>query len=83
MNSFYNRNPISLSPQVFDLSRLRHMNNYSVVDADLTTEHFGNAHNVVGNDDTDFIYVVGATDKTNYTCDGKNYFLLIITDILL
>ena len=57
--------------QVFDLSRLRHMNNYSVVYADVTTEHFGNAHNVVGNNETDFIYVVGATERTAYTCEDK------------
>ena len=57
---------------MFDLSRLRDMNNYSVVTADVTMEHFGNAHNVVGNEETDFIYVVGATAMTNYTCDGKN-----------
>ena len=47
------------------------MNNYSVVHADVTTEHFGNAHNVVGNDETDFIYVMGATERTAYNCDGK------------
>ena len=47
------------------------MNNYSVAYADVTIEHFGNAHNVVGNDETDFIYVVGATERTAYTCSGK------------
>ena len=59
-----------MSPQVFDLSRLRKMNNYSVVYADATIRDFGNAHNVVGNDETDFIYVVGATEPTTFTCNG-------------
>ena len=60
-----------ISPGVW-LSRLCDMNNYSVVTADVTTEHFGNAHNIVGNEETDFIYVVGVTARTDYTCDGKN-----------
>ena len=76
INRFYNRN---LFLQVFDLSRLRNMNNYSVVTADVTTEHFGNARNVVGNKETDFIYVVGATNMTNYTCDGKHSFYCLQT----
>ena len=71
---FLQHKPLSPSAKVFDLFRLRDMNNYSVVTADVTTDHFGNAHNVVGNDETDFIYVVGATDTTNYTCDGKFSF---------
>ena len=76
INRFYNR---YLFLQVFDLSRLRNMNNYSVVTADVTTEHFGNARNVVGNEETDFIYVVGATNTTNYTCNGKHSFYCLQT----
>ena len=34
-------------------------------------ENFGNAHNIVANEDTNFVYVVGATeDYPGFTCGG-------------
>ncbi len=54
------------------MSRLRDLDGYNVVNPDASSYLFGNAHNIVANDDTDFIYVVGATQSTDYTCSGKN-----------
>ena len=52
--------------QVFDLLRLRDMTPSSEVpevtsDADYSL--FGNAHNIVSNEETGYVYVVGATQK--------------------
>ncbi len=47
--------------QVFDLTRLRSVNNPPVqFDADARYEEFGSAHNLVINEDTGFAYAVGA-----------------------
>ena len=56
---------------MFDLNRLRDLDSFTVVDPDVTRDEFGNAHNIVANEDTDFIYVVGATQSTDYTCFGE------------
>lgn len=47
--------------QVFDLTRLRNIDNSSVIfDADAHFTEFGNAHNIVINEDSGYAYVVGA-----------------------
>jgi len=61
--------------QVFDLLRLREMSEFSYVEADTHYDLFGNAHNIVSNEDTGYVYVVGATDHKNdriyeYSCKG-------------
>ena len=57
--------------QVFDLTRLRTGNVNTVYLADATHTGFGNAHNIVSNEETNFVYVVGAT-QSGYplTCRG-------------
>jgi len=47
--------------QVFDLTRLRGRNSLEYLTPDATNRDFGNAHNIVANSDTNFVYVVGAT----------------------
>jgi len=51
--------------QVFDLLRLRSMKATQpvpTVEPDSTYSEFGNAHNIVANEETKFLYVVGATN---------------------
>jgi len=57
--------------QVFDLERLRSMTSFAFVEADVLYSEFGNAHNIVANEETKFLYVVGAT-QSSYpgSCSG-------------
>jgi choice-of-anchor B domain-containing protein len=57
--------------QVFDLERLRSMTSFAFVEADTLYSEFGNAHNIVANEETKFLYVVGAT-QSSYpgSCSG-------------
>ena len=58
--------------QIFDLERLRTMTSFSYVKSDKDYTLFGNAHNVVSNEETGYIYIVGATDKRyTYSCKGQ------------
>jgi len=50
--------------QVFDLTRLRGRDIITYFSPDAVSNVFGNAHNIVANEDTNFIYVVGATQTT-------------------
>ena len=51
------------------MTRLRDLDTFTVVEPDAaTSSEFGNAHNIVANEETDFIYVVGATSGP---CFGK------------
>lgn len=60
--------------QVFDLLRLRDMTEFSVVESDTDYSLFGNAHNIVSNEETGYVYVVGATDKNyEFSCLGTVY----------
>ena len=52
--------------QVYDLSLLRDSDGFQVVEPTVLFDGFGSAHNIVGNDDTDFVYAVGSFD----TCTG-------------
>jgi len=62
--------------QVFDLLRLRDMTEFSVVEPDTHYDLFGNAHNIVSNVETGYVYVVGATDrKFKYSCRGGLHFI--------
>jgi len=62
--------------QVFDLTRLRDMAEFSLVTSDNDYSLFGNAHNIVANEDTGYVYVVGATDKKYpYSCLGGLHFI--------
>jgi choice-of-anchor B domain-containing protein len=47
--------------QVFDLTRLRGKTSPETFLPDAVYQGFGNAHNIVANEDTNFVYVVGAT----------------------
>jgi len=57
--------------QVFDLTRLRGRNSVAYFSPDATSTLFGNAHNIVSNVETNYVYVVGAT-QAGYpsTCSG-------------
>jgi len=62
--------------QVFDLLRLRDMTEFSYVDSDVDYSLFGNAHNIVSNEETGYVYVVGATDKNyEFSCLGGLHFI--------
>jgi len=62
--------------QVFDLLRLREMTQFSVVEPDMHYDLFGNAHNIVSNEETGYVYVVGATDRRYpYSCRGGLHFI--------
>lgn len=62
--------------QVFDLCRLRTMDDFSYVEADTHYALFGNSHNIVSNEETGYIYVVGATDrKYEFSCRGGLHFI--------
>ena len=41
------------------------------VQPDVLYSEFGNAHNIVANEETKMLYVVGATRGNYVTCDGK------------
>ncbi len=43
-----------------------------MVEADNHADEFGNAHNIIANEDTEFVYVVGANQRTDFTCSGKH-----------
>ncbi len=60
--------------QVFDLTLLRNSTGFQVFQPTAAKRFFGNAHNIVANDDTDFVYVVGATESTPrfWTCEGED-----------
>jgi len=49
--------------QVFDMTRLRGRNSLEYLTPDATNSDFGNAHNIVANEETNFLYVVGATQN--------------------
>ena len=59
--------------QVFDMTRLRGKTpaDFEVVQPDVHYDEVGNSHNIVANEDTQYIYIVGATDN-NYPnrCNG-------------
>jgi choice-of-anchor B domain-containing protein len=46
--------------QVFDLTRLRGRNSVEYFEPDAVNNEFGQAHNIVANEETEFIYVVGS-----------------------
>lgn len=59
--------------QVFDLSKLRNVNNPPVnFNADATYTGFGNSHNIVINEDTGFAYPVG-TDRNDVFNGGVHF----------
>lgn len=62
--------------QVVDLLRLRDMTEFSIIEADTHYDMFGNAHNIVSNEETGYVFVVGATDrKYEYSCRGGLHFI--------
>jgi choice-of-anchor B domain-containing protein len=65
--------------QVFDLTRLRGRNSVAYFTPDAVNKDFGNAHNIVSNEDTNFVYVVGATQSGSpyRTCAGG----LLVIDV--
>jgi choice-of-anchor B domain-containing protein len=58
--------------QVFDLTRLRGRTTIATFQPDAINEDFGQAHNIVSNSDTNFLYVVGSTSTAGYprVCRG-------------
>jgi choice-of-anchor B domain-containing protein len=64
--------------QVFDLTHLRGKDTLENYLPDATSDSFGNAHNIVSNEDTNFLYVVGATQRLGYEyCSGG----LLVIDV--
>ncbi|CAH1775423.1 unnamed protein product [Owenia fusiformis] len=63
--------------QVFDLTRLRGQTSLGVVEPDFHYTRFGNAHNIVSNEATNTVFVVGATESPlEYdTCFGGLHML--------
>jgi len=62
--------------QVFNLLRLRTMKSFSDVQADAVYSLFGNAHNIVSNEETGFVYVVGATQREyQFSCKGGLHYI--------
>lgn len=57
--------------QVFDLKRLRDVDEPQEFTEDAWLGGFGQAHNIAANDDTGFVYVVGATQGVT-ACAGGN-----------
>jgi len=79
---------------VFDLTRLRGRNAITYYVPDAVNKDFGQAHNIVANEEKNFLYVVGARDRAYpLVCAGtsrsndhdylRNVRNLIITFILL
>jgi choice-of-anchor B domain-containing protein len=64
--------------QVFDLTRLRGRNSIEYFQPDAMNMNFGRSHNIVANEETNFIYVVGGR-QTGYpdTCGGG----LLVIDV--
>jgi len=57
--------------QVVDMTQFRGKTDFSIIQADALYSEFGNAHNIVSNEATGYVYVVGDTDL-NYegSCAG-------------
>jgi choice-of-anchor B domain-containing protein len=55
--------------QVFDLTRLRAMTTPQIVEPDLVYRKVNSAHNIVMNEETGFVYIVGASGGGE-TCGG-------------
>lgn len=55
--------------QVFDLTRLRRLTTPQVVESDLVYRKVNSAHNIVMNEETGFVYIVGASGGGD-TCGG-------------
>jgi len=58
--------------QVFDLTRLRGRTSLITFQPDAVNQDFGQAHNIVSNDDNQYLYVVGSTSTAGYplVCRG-------------
>jgi len=62
--------------QVFDLTRFRSMTSFGYVESDTHYNLFGNAHNIVSNEETEYVYVVGATQRQyEHSCRGGLHFI--------
>ena len=60
--------------QIFNLERLRNMTSLQNVTPDAHYDKIGNSHNIVADEETRFIYVVGATNQSNpkyILCTGQ------------
>ena len=55
------------------------MNDFQVMSADAEYSMFGNAHNIVANEETGFVYVVGATAGFNTTYPNNCMGMLTCT----
>ena len=65
---------------MFDLLRLRGKTDFSIVEADFHYKEVGNNHNIVSNEETKYIYIVGATDKKyERSCRGESPFMMEMT----
>eukprot|EP00918_Siedleckia_nematoides_P062792 GHVU01136822.1.p1 GENE.GHVU01136822.1~~GHVU01136822.1.p1 ORF type:complete len:544 (+),score=42.24 GHVU01136822.1:109-1740(+) len=58
--------------QVVDMTQFRGRNDYRLLEADKWYTLFGDAHNIVANDETGFVYVVGSNyqPNNNHSCEG-------------
>ena len=53
---------------MYDLSLLRDSDGFQVVEPTVLFDEFGSIHNIVGNDETDYVYAVGSSTDS---CQGK------------
>ncbi len=60
--------------QVFDLTRLRAVRTAQTFTPDLTYDRINSAHNIVSNEETGFVYVVGASGGGE-TCGGGHHMI--------
>ena len=60
--------------QIFDLTRLRNSTGFQILEATAEWLEFGNAHNIVANEETGHVFVVGAVPTIQaipgITCAG-------------
>ncbi len=64
--------------QVFDLTRLRTVRTPQMFKADVTYDRINSAHNIVSNEETGFMYVVGASGGGE-TCGGGHHMIDVNT----
>jgi choice-of-anchor B domain-containing protein len=60
--------------QVFDLTRLRNVKTPQTFTPDVTYDRINSAHNIVSNEETGFVYVVGASGGGE-TCGGGHHMI--------
>ena len=52
--------------QIVDLTRLRKMNDFRVIQSDVWYPNLSKVHNIVSNEETNFVYAVGSQRRKHY-----------------